>query len=99
MSNPTIKQPRLLRDEVTGLYRVRWPDGAVSDFANLSRCHDAAREWVEREIMTEHAAGGRRRALKSLKKIRVSSPPIARNRRTLPRVAGGLQNAASGGAV
>jgi hypothetical protein len=31
-----------------GMYRMRWPDGRVSDLANLARCRDAAITLCER---------------------------------------------------
>jgi hypothetical protein len=36
-----------------GMYRVRWPDGQLSDMANLSRVNDASErfnESLEREL-------------------------------------------------
>lgn len=49
----------------SGLYRVRWPDGKLSDIANLSRCCDAAREYAEKMTMLDRKMPVARR-LKSL---------------------------------
>jgi hypothetical protein len=47
------KTARLIPDAVyPGMYRVRWPDGRVSDMANLTRANDAIAcygETVERQ--------------------------------------------------
>jgi endogenous inhibitor of DNA gyrase (YacG/DUF329 family) len=40
--------PRIVPDEHwPGMYRVRRPDGSLSDMANLTRCRDALRSLVE----------------------------------------------------
>ena len=45
---------RVISDETyPRVYRVRWPDGKLSDMANLSRANDAAirfNESMEREL-------------------------------------------------
>jgi hypothetical protein len=45
---------RVISDEIyPSMYRVRWPDGNLSDMANLSRANDAAarfNETMEREL-------------------------------------------------
>ena len=47
------KTARLMPDPVyPGMYRVRWPDGRLSDMANLTRANDAIAcygETVERQ--------------------------------------------------
>lgn len=50
----TVRKARVVSDEIyPGMYRVRWPDGKLSDMANLSRANDAAarfNESMEREL-------------------------------------------------
>jgi len=56
-SVPTL---RVVRDAVyPGMWRVRWPDGRLSDMANLTRSKDAARRFAESEERRER---GRRSA-------------------------------------
>ena len=39
---------RVISDEIyPGMYRVRWPDGKLSDMVNLSRANDAAARFNE----------------------------------------------------
>ena len=48
-----MRKARIVRDELHHqMFRVRWPDGALSDMVNLSRANDAAarfNETLERE--------------------------------------------------
>jgi hypothetical protein len=37
-------------NEYAGMWRIRWPDGRLSDMANLSRAKDAARVLAMRTI-------------------------------------------------
>jgi len=40
--------PRVLPDpKWPGMYRIKWPDGLLSDMANLTRCRDALRSFDE----------------------------------------------------
>src|SRR5262245_19934506 len=42
------RHPKALPDAIyAGMCRVRWPDGRVSDMANLSRVNDAIAEYEE----------------------------------------------------
>jgi uncharacterized protein (DUF2237 family) len=34
----------------SGLYRIAWPDIGLSDLANLTRCKQAALEWVQHQM-------------------------------------------------
>jgi hypothetical protein len=59
------------------LYRIAWPDIGLSQPANLARCQSAAREWAERNLMTDrHKMSGARR-LKSLNNFWWSSSYVA----------------------
>jgi hypothetical protein len=50
-------RPKAIPDSVyPGMWRVQWPDGRVSDLANLTRINDAIACFVE-------SAGRRKRAL------------------------------------
>jgi hypothetical protein len=41
-------RPRIVPDSTyPGMYRVRWPDGVISDMTNLSRANDAVACFVE----------------------------------------------------
>src|SRR5262245_6992748 len=43
------RHPRAIPDAIyPGMYRVRWPDGRVSDMANLSRVNDSIAEYEDR---------------------------------------------------
>ena len=46
--------------------RVEWPDIGLSQPANLARCRSAAREWAERNLMTDRRKMSGARRLKSL---------------------------------
>ena len=47
MSNGQLR-PRVISDASwPGMYRVRWPDGTLSDMVNLSRANDAVACWLE----------------------------------------------------
>ena len=47
MSNRQLR-PRVVPDSTCpGMYRVRWPDGVISDMTNLSRANDAVACFVE----------------------------------------------------
>src|ERR1700687_496130 len=48
------------------LYRIGWPDIGLSQPANLTRCQSAAREWAERNLMTDCRKMSGARRLKSL---------------------------------
>ena len=58
------------------LYRIQWPDIALSSPANLSRCCDAARAWAESEFLKDHRKNGAARSLKSLNDFSWSSRRI-----------------------
>jgi hypothetical protein len=70
---------RVVPDYQTALYRIAWPDIGVSGTANLTRCKDAAREWAEREAMTEDRKTNAARRLKSLHNFWWSSSYVAQN--------------------
>jgi hypothetical protein len=56
-SVPTL---RVVRDAVyPGMWRVRWPDGRLSDMANLTRSKDAARRFAESEERRERGRRSR----------------------------------------
>ena len=42
-NTPVLVQER----QWSHLYRIHWPDGVISAPANLTRCNDAIRNWVE----------------------------------------------------
>jgi hypothetical protein len=75
------RQPiiRVIPDGV--LYRVEWPDIGLSDLTNLSRAKAAAREWAERQALTEGRNLSAARRLKSLDNFWWSSSPITQNER------------------
>ena len=64
-----------------GLYRVKWPDIGLSDWANLTRCKAAAREWAERKAILEDRKSNAARRLKSLNNFWWSSSHVAQNLR------------------
>ena len=42
------RRPRVVPDSTyPNMYRVRWPDGSVSDMVNLTRARDAVASFVE----------------------------------------------------
>jgi hypothetical protein len=44
------RQPKVVPDEVhPGMWRVRWPDGRLSDITNLTRAKDAVACFMETE--------------------------------------------------
>jgi hypothetical protein len=44
----SMQKARIIRDEAyPGMCRVRWPDGKLSDMANLLRANDAATRFNE----------------------------------------------------
>jgi hypothetical protein len=44
------RKPKLVPDAVhTGVWRVRWPDGSLSDITNLTRAKDAVACFMETE--------------------------------------------------
>lgn len=49
-----MKNARIVADEIhPGMHRIQWPDGRLSDMANLSRINDAAarfNECLDREL-------------------------------------------------
>jgi hypothetical protein len=57
---------RLVPDE-SGLYRIEWPDIALSDLANLTRCKQAGLEWAQTQVMTDQGKRSGARRLNSLK--------------------------------
>jgi hypothetical protein len=61
------------------LYRVEWPDGSLSDLANLTRCRQAAREWAEEKVISHSRKLPVARRLKSLDNFSWSSSPVAQN--------------------
>jgi hypothetical protein len=56
---------RLVPDE-SGLYRIEWPDIALSDLANLTRCKQACLEWAQRQALSEPSKLSVAQRLKSL---------------------------------
>lgn len=84
--------------DISGLYRIHWPDTGPSPTANLTRCKDAALEWAEGLVWrTEHRKNGAGRALKSLNDFswspslaRKSEPALAKSR---PRHSGAMLEA------
>jgi hypothetical protein len=56
----------VVADHGSPLYRIDWPDIGLSAPANLTRCKDAARQWAERQTMTEGGKTNAARRLKSL---------------------------------
>ena len=43
------RHPKAIPDPVhVGMYRVQWPDGRISDMANISRVNDAIAEYREK---------------------------------------------------
>jgi hypothetical protein len=45
---PLKLDPRIVPDEHwSGMYRIKRPDGSLSDMANLTRCRDALRSFDE----------------------------------------------------
>jgi hypothetical protein len=63
------------------LYRIEWPDIGLSDVTNLTRAKAAAREWAERQAMTEDRKMSAARRLKSLDNFWWSSSYGAPNER------------------
>jgi len=46
--NPLKLDPRIVPDpKWPGMYRIKRPDGSLSDMANLTRCRDALRSFDE----------------------------------------------------
>ena len=46
----TSTRPKVVPDEAhPGMWRVRWPDGRVSDMTNLTRAKDAVTFFIETE--------------------------------------------------
>ena len=46
----TMGRPKLMPDAVhPGIWRVRWPDGRLSDMTNLTRAKDAVTCFIETE--------------------------------------------------
>ena len=44
------RRPKVVADAAhTGMWRVRWPDGRVSDMTNLTRAKDAVTFFIETE--------------------------------------------------
>jgi hypothetical protein len=53
------RKPKVVPDAAhTGMWRVRWPDGRLSDMTNLTRAKDAITCFIETE---ERRRRGRRR--------------------------------------
>jgi hypothetical protein len=54
-------RPKAIPDSVyPGMWRVRWPDGSVSDFANLTRVNDAIACFMESAERRQRRHGPRR---------------------------------------
>jgi hypothetical protein len=66
-------------DALASLFQVEWPDQGLSPPANRTRCMAAAREWAERQAMTEHRKKSVARRLKSLDNFWWSSLPVEKN--------------------
>jgi hypothetical protein len=69
----------LVPDTASGLYRIAWPDIGLSDITNLTRAKAAAREWEERNAVTEDRKSNAARRLKSLDNFWWSSSYVAPN--------------------
>jgi hypothetical protein len=67
-------------DSSTGLYRIAWPDIGLSEPANLTRCKQAALEWAEQHLLTEHRKMSVARRLKSLNYFWWSASLVGQNR-------------------
>ena len=53
----TSTRPKVVPDEAhPGMWRVRWPDGRVSDMTNLTRAKDAVTFFIETEERRQRAA-------------------------------------------
>jgi hypothetical protein len=53
-----------------GMWRVRWPDGSLSDIVNLTRAKDALASFLETEERRQRGRHGR-----------AGRPPMRQNRR------------------
>jgi len=74
LSNRQLR-PKVIPDaDFPGMYRVRWPDGTLSDIVNLSRANDAVACWLEA------AERRRRRAAEAHR-----TPPVRPNEQTDPQ--------------
>lgn len=71
---------RVIQD-CSGLYRVEWPDIGLSDWANLTRCKAAAREWAERNAFFQDRKSNAARRLKSLDNFWWSCSHVAQSLR------------------
>jgi hypothetical protein len=65
------------------LFKIEWPDGALSDLANLTRCKAAALEWCEYRALIEDRKNNAARRLNSLNNFWWSSSLVAQNGRAL----------------
>ena len=63
------------------LFKIEWPDGTLSDIANLTRCKDAALEWAEQDAITKHRNLSVAQRLKLLANFSWSSSYVAQNER------------------
>jgi hypothetical protein len=61
------------------LYRIIWPDIGLSPPANLPRCMDAARQWAEQRVLTEHPKLAVAQRLKLLNNFSWSSSLVRQN--------------------
>jgi len=74
MSNRQLR-PKVISDaNWPGMYRVRWPDGALSDMVNLSRSNDAVACFVETAERRKRGAAETHRR-----------PPVRTNEQTDPQ--------------
>ena len=52
-----LRQPKVVPDAAhPGMWRVRWPDGRLSDMTNLTRAKDAVTFFIETEERRQRAA-------------------------------------------
>jgi hypothetical protein len=63
LSDRRLPKPKLQPDAIyPGMWRVRWPDGRLSDMVNLSRAKDAIAAFIE---STERRLRGRQSQLEA----------------------------------
>src|SRR5262249_3988637 len=70
---------RVVPEYNSPLYRIQWPDIGPSPAANLTRCKQAALEWAERSLLTDHRNLSVAQRLNSLNKFSWSASPMRGN--------------------
>jgi hypothetical protein len=76
----SVKPVLRIIPDVTGLYRIEWPDIGLSDIANLTHCKDAAVCWAQSQKLTEDRKISVARRLKSLDNFWWSASYVRQNR-------------------